>query len=792
MASFDGAYESLIQGVSEQVPISRLPGQVSEQINMVSDPVTGVRRRVGAALRMSFKSEGASKSMLAWKADIGGVSCEVFLNTVTGELILFEEGGTQPVARFKDDYLKTPQPNTIQHTGVGDSLFILNTLQIPEAIKDTGANKFKNYGYFNVTGSALRQTFTVAVTHQGNTYTGSYTTPDGTKPEHVGQVTSEYVAQQILTNLNSKGGFTGAISTSRQGSVVSMNSKDGQPITVSVTSGKVYINSSQGGVIESTNDLVAVLPSHADGMIIGVGKLGGDLTYFKYNSKEVRWYETSEPGGTSGIRKMPLELYWDSNKWVLLNEEYPGRLAGDPDSNPDPEFIGWGITGMASYQGRLVLMSGSWVYLSATNEPRQFYRTSVEELLDTDPIEIGSSSASSASFQYGVVFNKDLILFSSSHQALIPGLNQALTPKNAHILVTSTYTSDLTTQPTTLGSSLMYPMPRSSTHYGVMEMIPSAYADSMYESVDASEHIPTYLKGRCRFMVASTVGSMVVLGSTENLRELYVHEYMWAGGEKVLKAWHKWEFQNEVATAFFSGGLINLVTVDPKSGTVFVTSLDPKAGEGSDIDARTYFLDNYITLEVKRKGTGKSEEVWVDLPEYYRDFIVGQEMQEELRVIYYGGDLNSVEIGATTCPECKKIFLNNTTTATRVVVGIPYESIFIPGQPVFKDHLDRPIMYNRVQLIKMYVTSYRTGTFYIEVNDTARRGGQEYSVNPVRWLSTDLNLSRLPIGGTECSVIPCRVDAKTSEVVFRSQGMSEMNILSLEYTCRGARMRARR
>ena len=43
----DGVIPSLLQGVSQQIPRERLPGQVGAQLNMVSDLVTGIRRRPG-------------------------------------------------------------------------------------------------------------------------------------------------------------------------------------------------------------------------------------------------------------------------------------------------------------------------------------------------------------------------------------------------------------------------------------------------------------------------------------------------------------------------------------------------------------------------------------------------------------------------------------------------------------------------------------------------------------------------------------------------------------------------
>ncbi|NYW24497.1 hypothetical protein, partial [Escherichia coli] len=51
MPTYESAYKSLLQGVSQQIPEERLPGQLSAQVNMLSDPVTNLRRRPGAQLR---------------------------------------------------------------------------------------------------------------------------------------------------------------------------------------------------------------------------------------------------------------------------------------------------------------------------------------------------------------------------------------------------------------------------------------------------------------------------------------------------------------------------------------------------------------------------------------------------------------------------------------------------------------------------------------------------------------------------------------------------------------------
>ena len=47
MSVYEGVYKSLLQGVSQQTPQEREDGQLGEQVNMLSDPVTGLRRRGG-------------------------------------------------------------------------------------------------------------------------------------------------------------------------------------------------------------------------------------------------------------------------------------------------------------------------------------------------------------------------------------------------------------------------------------------------------------------------------------------------------------------------------------------------------------------------------------------------------------------------------------------------------------------------------------------------------------------------------------------------------------------------
>lgn len=52
------AYPSLLYGVSQQTPRERQNGQLTEQLNMLSDPVTGIRRRPGLIKAFELESNG--------------------------------------------------------------------------------------------------------------------------------------------------------------------------------------------------------------------------------------------------------------------------------------------------------------------------------------------------------------------------------------------------------------------------------------------------------------------------------------------------------------------------------------------------------------------------------------------------------------------------------------------------------------------------------------------------------------------------------------------------------------
>ena len=173
--------------------------------------------------------------------------------------------------------------------------------------------------------------------------------------------------------------------------------------------------------------------------------------------------------------------------------------------------------------------------------------TTVTELLDDDAIEIASASLSSAQFEYAVAYNKDLVLISQEHQAVIPANSTVLTPKTAVIYPSTKIDLSLAVQPVIVGRTMYYTYQRGLDYYQVGEFIPNTYTEAQYYAQNLTDHLPLYAQGKCTTMSASTTNNMVVFCS-DFYRRFLVNQFMWRE-ERPLMSFHKWVFPRKVMYA---------------------------------------------------------------------------------------------------------------------------------------------------------------------------------------------------------------------------------------------------
>lgn len=766
MSTFEAAYKSQLQGVSQQLPEERLPGQVTAQVNMVSDPVTNVRRRPGLEALQNWTWPGAtSDTVIGWFTDVAGSRVHVYLNTITGNIRVYDEDFRLEASLDAGQYLQSSNTSRIRATTVRNEFFIANLDKSPTVVYNTKPTY--GAGFFYVVSGAFSKTYDLSVGWDGvESTTVSFTTPSGTGANDAAAATPENIAAQLQTRMLAA---LPSLAIQRQGPYLYLRRENTSGMYVSTSSGSGYAISSRGGSVQAQGNLPAQLPPGANGYIIRVGT-GTSPQYFKYVSASVEWVETGAPGSPSAVNGAPISLFWNGSTWELNLSGFVGREAGDDTSNPMHEWVEYGITGMGTYQGRLVLMSGPMVSLSESGKPRNFFRTTTTSVISSDPIEVGSSMNSAAAYEWAVPFQKDLLLFSAAYQAVIPSGNTALTPANAMVVATSTHECDTTSAPLTLGRTVLYCTPRSEKFFGAMEMIPSNYTDSQYVSQDTTAHLPKYMAGRCRFAVASGVAPLALFAPSGDRKTLLVHEYHWDGDSKVQQAWHQWTFPYEICTAYFASDRVNVVFV--RNGVVVVCSMDVKAGVSSG-SVRQPFLDMYVRGLVQ----GGS----IDIPQWMIQF--DPDIGKELRLEVISGPLAGEEVGSSLRQDGAALVTVPSYPAGEVGLGLHFRSTLIPTPPVIRDYNDAIIHSGKATLHRMTVGTRDSQLFNVAVSDDYTET-DEFGLPTLSWSSPELELGRERASKhAQCS-IPCRTDLRTSVVEFYCEGAGEMNIVSLEYTAK--------
>lgn len=767
MAGIEGSYKSPLQGVSQQVPRERLEGQVTAQDNMLSDVVTNLRRRPGAEYQYHLmSSHGATAdNILGWYTDIGGQQVHILVNCNSGIVRLLDTEYNDLGTLETDGYLIAANRESIRATTVGQEFFILNTEQVPTKVNGTAGAPLM--GYFTVRSAAFSKAYTVTIKNNTKQAEYTYTTPGGTTAGDAAKAAPEYIITQLAAAINNDA--TNNLTAVASGASCLVTSAAGA-LSITTNAGALFIATSGANHVRSESDLPPNLPPEADGLIIGTGQSHIPV-YYKYIAATVAWLETGIAGSPTELGNMPCSIRKTGAGWEISTAKYEGRYAGDDETNPDPEFVTSGISGMGAYQGRLVLLSGPMVSLSASNKPRRFYRSTVASLVDDDPIHVGASANSSAAYAHCIPFHKDLLLFSSQYQALIPSGNVALTPRTATVVLTSSYDADMTSTPIALGRTVMYPAPRSKDFYGVMEMVPSTYTDSQYVSQDATQHIPKYMGGRCRFSVSSSVANMALFASTLDKRTLVVHEYSWDGDDKVQQAWHKWTFGFDIATAYFAGDAVVLVFV--QNGVIVACTIDPRAGFLVANAERRPFLDIHMPAVIVDHV--------VTVPAWVHTF--APTAGTDLRINLSTGDLAGEPVGFTS--DGLNLRTVRSYPSGAVTLGFPYRSAYSPTPPMIKDENGVKVSTNKLTILRYVLSTLNSSEYQVLVRDVSHEDTvAALAVGTLYWTSAELQLGNARVGGDTVGIIPMRTNADTTTVVVFTDGLGELNVVGLEYVCR--------
>lgn len=460
-------------------------------------------------------------------------------------------------------------PDLFKVLTIADTTFLVNTETVVQASGSTAYNPSEGF-VFVKQGGTVDTRYTVRILAIGGGGT-TFTYDSGAGP--AGLRTDLDVAESLRTAIDADPNF----SATRQGSVIRIQ----EQLPAGTFSG-IETSDSRGDVsmvgfwavgqlpgfntiihaaeIKKFSDLPLICLDGYKVKVAGDPERGADDYYVQFVSDsgsasfaKGKWEETRAPGVTQGLSSgtMPSQLIRRQDNDTGTLTGIPGsvfftvervfwddRLVGDTDSNPDPSFVGNKISDIFLYRGRLGFLSGGNVILSEAGEVLNFFRTTVLDLLDTDPIDVNSGSKAVANYRNAATSADSLMMFTDREQHLLVG-EPTLNPSTAAIQPLRAFSAQTQVQAIDSGRGILFADKRGSFS-GLYEAV--LLGDQItFRFEDLSVQAPRYIAGNGLQLAHEPIHGLTAVLADGSASNLFVHQSFWDDSESRLQsAWFRW------------------------------------------------------------------------------------------------------------------------------------------------------------------------------------------------------------------------------------------------------------
>jgi hypothetical protein len=529
---------------------------------------------------------------------------------------------------------------------------------------------------------------------------------------------TDVIATELTNDL-----LTAGFNATRYGSTISIQ---GLPVgtKVQTTSGlqgdaslKCYTDS-----VKSFSDLP---PNEVEGRIVrvqGDPDEQGDDYYVVYS--DGLWVETNAYGSSNELRAdtMPHVLVRNSDgTWTFKRHEWRGRAAGDVDSNPNPSFVGKKLSDVFLFTNRMGFLSDENIILSEADNFENFYRTTLAQLLDSDPVDFAIMNSGVDYLRHAIPFNKDLLLMSDRAQYRFK-YNNFIGPKNVEVQFTTSFNVSPVVKPVNMGGSVYFLDDRPEYAYSkVFEYFPRD-DQSQDDAEDATGAVPQYIPSNVNFIAGSPRTKLMVVFSANTPDTLYCYKFYWAGDKKVQNSWGKWTFEDceRIYWAGFSGNYLYMLV--QRSDGVHLERI--RIDEEAKVDdfVQRIFLDRQ-TSDLTLSYSVDDRETTITLP---------WSTDGEIEVISSGEMPDDDPITnfrhVVTKLADNQVKVDGDITEHEIIVGIPYEFSYEFSQQhvrVAKNGGEVVVLDGRLQM--RYITVQFHDTAYFKaVLDTPGRDTFEW------------------------------------------------------------------
>ncbi len=831
MAKVDGTLGSLIQGVSQQPSRARIPGQSQEQINVSNDEVFGMSRRHPTNKVAAFDATAVDTNTNrelehGWVSD--GEDRRLFWIGRTGEdpdLRLIEGGHTERTLTLSGSsaaYLAGTYGDIgrdrYRLAEVDGRIVVVNTEKTPAMLSGAPAGQSTDATMIFCLGGQYNTGYRITVTTTDGVVDVIYSTPDGDASGEADNIVNKYIMARLYRIIQNTDSPTPSVPTLDPDWIPNHDASQGTGYITSGGSAAILLNYD----VYLINEVLMFVPKNATGIagtveaidmagndsIVSVrketsdvGKLplrapvGHTVTVKGSDKSEddyyLQWVVEGETAGTrpdiEGVWEecshpdedyqidpatMPHEIVRDGVNYTMQPIAFDDRSAGDDLSNPQPQFIGSQIRDVVSFANRTVFIHDRQVSMSQTDEFNNWFKKTGTAGLDTDPINLRSTSTKGNSrLQYIVPFNRDLVVFGTDNAQFVINGRVSITPETASMVLTTEFDADLTSRPVVAGNNILF-----SSYTGEFSKVHEMYLKGDQDNHDrrnVSTHVPNYIVGRTDVLTSADGSSMLFLVADDK-RVVYIWEYLWIDDQRVQNAWSKWTFSRDVVSIDEQGGTVTVVMQDTNMAYfVMDATLDRNNDDGFSYEVHGDYKQEVVLSD--------SAAINVEIPADVAD----------VRVVAKTGTFaghplatTSVTVDGTTGagePPAVDITLTEAYTGT-VLVCVDYLTRFVPTRPYIRDTDGVAVSSGALTISDFQITYTDSGPFTAIRESLYVDSGEYWSLKHTGVILDDPNytIGDVPISSGLLH-FPFDDDTKYSTLAIECDGPFPLSLTEIEW-----------
>lgn len=572
MALLDKTQLNYIGGVSQLTDVNKIQNQAIEQTNsIVSIKSGGIRKRNSLEMFSSLNNKTISDDAMIYEIDRTDNEKYIIIiqNKPDGsaEILAYDKNG-DPFPVIMDDlnssiYLGSSNPKTsLRHVIVNDTTYLLNR-EITTSMTKIGDNNDPlltppdyNQAMVWVKNVDYAKTFEIIIDGKVE---ATHTTPDPETPEEVENVNSDYVAEQLLKQLE--------LHTENyqfdivNGSVILISNNDlDAKWTLETKDGMGGAGMSE---IKDTIKTDAELPSQSfNGFKIKVDgdplTSEGDYYYkFEVEGSQVKgdgsWVETLAEKIEYEIAEysMPQKLVSYEDRFELVPVDWFDRLVGDDDTNPFPTFLNKRINDIFLFSNRIGFLSGDSIVLSEYDVYTNFFKSSIRATLETDYIDVTASTTELNILRHAVVFNNQLVVNSDKNFFSLGFQGNNISNANASLQNFGSYETSPNIRPQQKGTSMYY-VNDVNENARMYELYVNNYNSSDIREV--SFMVPEYMPKELDTFYVKPDNNIFMLNKSGD-NDIYIYQEVKQNGQMVVSAFHKWTLAEGVS-------IVGIVDID--------------------------------------------------------------------------------------------------------------------------------------------------------------------------------------------------------------------------------------